>query len=111
MEEIVRQTLLFDFYGELLTEHQQETYEAVVLNDIGYSEAAAQTGTSRQSVYDLIRRCDRQLNGYEEKLHLVERFLRIRKNTRQILALTREMRDDPGAKRIAALAQEVLEEL
>ena len=33
MEEILKQTLLYDFYGELLTEHQQNVYEDVVLND------------------------------------------------------------------------------
>ena len=40
MEKIVEQTLLYDFYGELLTEHQREVYEDVVLGDLGYSEAA-----------------------------------------------------------------------
>ena len=38
MEEILRQTLLYDFYGELLTEHQKQVYEDVVLNDYSLSE-------------------------------------------------------------------------
>ena len=40
MEEFLQQTLLYDFYGELLTEHQRKVYEEVVLNDLSYSEAA-----------------------------------------------------------------------
>ena len=54
MEKIVQQTLLFDFYGELLTKHQQRIYEDVVCNDMSYSEVAAQQGVSRQGIHDLI---------------------------------------------------------
>ena len=39
MEKIVRQSLLYDFYGELLTEHQKNIYEEVVMNDMSYSES------------------------------------------------------------------------
>ena len=84
METIVRQTLLFDFYGELLTEHQQQVYEDVVCNDISCSEIAQQTGVSRQGVHDLIRRCNRQLEEYESRLHLVEKFLAVRKETEEL---------------------------
>lgn len=74
MEKIVKQSLLYDFYGELLTEHQKSIYEDYVLNDIGISEIAEERGISRQGVHDLIKRCDKILDGYEEKLHLLERF-------------------------------------
>ncbi len=84
MEKIVEQTLLFDFYGELLTEHQREVYGDVVLGDLGYSEAAEEYGVSRQGVHDLVKRVDRQLKGYEKKLGLVERFLKIRSEVTQI---------------------------
>jgi predicted DNA-binding protein YlxM (UPF0122 family) len=87
MEKIVEQTLLYDFYGELLTEHQREVYEDVVLDDLVYSEAAQEYGVSRQGIHDLVKRVDRQLAGYEEKLHLVERFLRIQKEVSQIREL------------------------
>lgn len=40
MEEILKQTLLYDFYGELLTEHQKQVYEDVILNDYSLSEVA-----------------------------------------------------------------------
>ena len=40
MDEVLKQSLLFDFYGELLTEHQRNVYEEVVQNDLSYSEAA-----------------------------------------------------------------------
>lgn len=75
MEKIVRQSLLYDFYGELLTEHQKNIYEDVVMNDMSYSEVARLSGISRQGVYDLIKRCDKILEEYEEKLKLVDKFM------------------------------------
>ena len=78
MERIVERGLLYDFYGELLTEHQRRIYEDAVFGDISPSEIAEEQGISRQGVHDLIRRCDRILGDYEAKLHLVAKFLAIR---------------------------------
>ncbi|RKW32163.1 MAG: DNA-binding protein, partial [Lachnoanaerobaculum sp.] len=44
MEDIVNQSLLYDFYGELLTEHQRRIYEEVVFNDYSISEVARDEG-------------------------------------------------------------------
>ena len=78
MEKIVRQSLLYDFYGELLTDHQKNIYEEVVMNDISYSEIGRIYGISRQGVYDMIKRCDKILEDYEGKLKLVEKFVNAR---------------------------------
>ena len=76
MDKIYEQTMLFDFYGELLTEHQRSVYEDAVYRDMSLGEIAEERGISRQGVHDLIKRCDRILQDYESKLHLVERFAR-----------------------------------
>ena len=78
MEKFVERTLLYDFYGELLTKRQQQIYESVVLEDYSLSEVAEELNISRQGVHDMIKRCDKALEGYEEKLHLVEKFVNIR---------------------------------
>ena len=57
MEKIARQGLLYDFYGALLTEHQRQVYEDVVLYDLSLSEIAEEQGISRQGVHDLVKRC------------------------------------------------------
>ena len=109
MEKILEQTLLYDFYGELLTEHQRQVYEDVVLNDFSLSE-----GISRQGVHDLVRRCNKTLEEYEEKLHLVQRFVQIRENVNEIRKLTDPSGDTPKEdvmQRIAAIASDILEEL
>ena len=90
MERIVEQTLLYDFYGELLTEHQKQIYEDVVFGDLTISEVAKEQGTSRQTVHDMIKRCNKILKGYEDKLHLVDKFIRTREKVEKIHSLTGE---------------------
>ncbi len=75
MDPIVRKTLLYDFYGELLTEHQKSVFESSVFQDLSYSEIAEELSTSRQAVYDLMRRSEKLLEDYEKKLGLMQRFL------------------------------------
>ena len=70
----MEQGILFDFYGPLLTRHQQEVYSAAVYEDLSLSEVAEQYGITRQGVHDLLRRCDRILKDYEEKLGLVAQY-------------------------------------
>ena len=84
MEEILKQGLLYDFYGELLTGHQKRVYEDVVFNDYSFSEVAENLGISRQGVHDMIKRCNRLLAGYEEKLHQEEKFVHLRSQVVQI---------------------------
>lgn len=88
MERMVEQGILYDFYGPLLTEHQQKIYEAVVYNNLSLGEIAAEEGISRQGVHDLIKRCDKILEEYEAKLHLIERFASNKKKLMQIKSLT-----------------------
>jgi len=95
MEKIFEQTLLYDFYGELLTEHQRSIYEDAVYNDMSLGEIAEEQGISRQGVHDLIRRCDKILQGYESKLHLVERFATAKKQIGEIVELTQNRASSP----------------
>ena len=64
MEKIVEQGLLYDFYGELLTGHQQEIYESVVYENLSLGEIAEAQGISSQAVHEIVKRCDRELLGY-----------------------------------------------
>ena len=66
MDEILKQSLLYDFYGELLTDHQKSVYEAAVLEDYSLSEVAEEMGISRQGVHDMIKRCNKALDDYED---------------------------------------------
>ncbi len=116
MNEILEQTLLYDFYGELLTAHQKEIYEQFVLDDLSLSEIAETAGISRQGVHDLVKRCQKTLEGYESKLHLVEKFLSIRDKANrieQILGECEREKRDPGeiVARIREITDAIIEEL
>ena len=104
MEKIVEQGLLYDFYGELLTEHQRQIYEARVFDNLSLSEIAQDFEISRQGVHDLIKRCDKILQGYEDKLHLLQKFMNIKETFTQIESSTNQ--DD-----MRKLANRILEEL
>ena len=104
MEKLVERGLLYDFYGPLLTKHQQEVYEAAVYEDLSLSEIADREGISRQGVHDLLHRCDKSLHEYEEKLGLIERFGRNRKRLEKL----KEDLSDPKDRKVI---DEILEEL
>ena len=116
MDKIYEQTMLFDFYGELLTEHQRQIYEDAVYNDLSLGEIAEEQGISRQGVHDLIKRCDRILQDYENKLHLIERFAKAKQTVRQIQQLA-DQQDHGGRdvsvtlRQISGLSNELLKEL
>ena len=112
MEKIVERNMLYDFYGELLTPHQQEIYESIIFQDLSLSEVAEIHGISRQGVHDLVRRCDKLLEGYENKLHLVERFVTLKSSVSELRELTKayeKSKDDKLFGQIDRLCQTILE--
>ena len=111
MKGLLEQALLYDFYGELLTDHQKEVYEQFVLEDLSLSEIAESAGISRQGVHDLIKRCNKLLEGYEAKLHLVEKFLSVKQKVQEINELLDSESEDEVIQNIRQIAGEILEEL
>lgn len=74
MENILENSLLFDFYGELLTKKQKNIFDLYMQEDLSFSEIAEELDITRQSVYDTIKKTKCILLNYEEKLGLVKRF-------------------------------------
>ena len=113
MDKIYERGLLFDFYGELLTEHQQKIYSEAVFNDMSLSELSEEEGISRQGIHDLIKRVDKQLEGYENKLKLVEKFKDIKKDVVKAQKLIDECKDIEAdkAKSIKDILSGVLDKL
>ena len=80
-----RMTMLFDFYGELLTERQKEFYELYYDEDLSLSEIAENYGISRQGVRDVIVRAEAVLTELEDKTGLVRRFLQMQQHVDRII--------------------------
>ncbi|MBQ9684955.1 MAG: YlxM family DNA-binding protein [Oscillospiraceae bacterium] len=80
------QSMLLDFYGELLTEKQRECFDLHYNEDLSLSEIAEQLGISRQGVWDNIRRAESAMEAVEEKTGLLARF----EENRRLLAELRQ---------------------
>lgn len=113
MEKIVEQGLLYDFYGELLTDHQKRVYEDAVYNDLSLVEIAEEYDISKQGVHDLLKRCTSSLEGYEKRLHMIEKTERIREHLEELrtYASDNELRDDEFRTRILKTIDLITEEL
>ena len=74
MEKKVTLSWLLAFYGELLTDNQQQMARLHWEEDYTLSEIAQQFSVSRQSVHDTLNRTEKQLDGWEEKLGLLKKF-------------------------------------
>lgn len=70
-----RMTMLFDFYGELLTERQKEFFDLYYNEDLSLSEIAENAGISRQGVRDVIVRAEAAMQEVEDKTGIIKRFL------------------------------------
>ena len=114
MEEKIELGYLYDFYGELLNEHQRRIYEDFVLNDLSLGEIAQEEGISRQGVSDLVKRCTKKLSDYERKLHLVEKFMSVKQDVERIRVLSEafsEQNKQEVIREIREISNQIIDEL
>lgn len=112
IEKYINQGTLYDFYGKLLTVHQQRIYEDVVFNDLSLSEIAENEGISRQGVSDLIKRCNKALVSYEEKLGLIRKFDETKsyvKEIQRIVKIYQDTKDEGLVTKIDELSSKILD--
>ena len=105
IEKYINQGILYDFYGELLTQHQQRIYEDVVFNDLSLSEIAENEGISRQGVSDLIKRCNKSLVSYEEKLGLIKKFDETKSYVKEIQRIVKIYQDTKNEELISKIEE------
>ena len=90
LEERDYQILLYDIYGGLLTEKQQNVFDFYYQDDYSLSEIADELGISRQGVHDNIKRSVKILEEYEEKLHLAQKELEKRTLIKKAIQILNE---------------------
>ena len=100
----VMRSMLFDFYGELLTDKQREYFDLRYNEDLSLGEIAEQSGISRQGVWDIIRRAEAAMTEIEEKTGLIKRFM---ERNAQIDEIIRELRDKGADERIISELEEL----
>ncbi|MBQ3049742.1 MAG: DNA-binding protein [Oscillospiraceae bacterium] len=82
--------LLYDFYGNMLTEKQQECFELYYSEDLSLAEIAEHTGITRQGVRDSIKHAEAALLEMEEKLRITEKTQKLQEGLAEIVAMSRE---------------------
>ena len=90
-----RMAMLFDFYGDVLTDRQKEFYDLYYNEDLSLGEIAENYNITRQGVRDVIVRVEAILTDLEDKTGLIRRFHTMTEQLRQV-------RDD--AQRLADLS-------
>ena len=80
-----RMTMLFDFYGEVLTPRQKEFFDLYYNEDLSLAEIAENYGISRQGVRDVIVRAEAIMTDLEDKTGLMKRFLQMQQQVQAIL--------------------------
>ena len=99
--------LLYDYYGDLLTDRQKECFELRYYQDLSLSEIGEELGISRQGVHDNLSRAEALLRNMEAKTGCVKRDQACRKAVGSILAAAEQLsrKEDPV---VSALAGEIL---
>ena len=99
--------LLYDYYGDLLTERQRECFELRYNQDLSLGEIGQELGISRQGVHDNLTRTEALLVNMEQKTGCVRRDQRCRKVIEEILKSAMELRDSTDVK-ISAAAKRII---
>jgi predicted DNA-binding protein YlxM (UPF0122 family) len=99
--------LLYDYYGDLLTERQKECFEMRYYQDLSLGEIASELGISRQGVHENLSRAEALLRNMEAKTDCVKRDQACRKAVSSILASAQQLRqnEDPV---VSALAEKIM---
>ncbi|WP_041315389.1 putative DNA-binding protein [Heliomicrobium modesticaldum] len=113
MEKLTRMALLNDFYGQLLTERQRQVLSLYYEDNFSLAEIAEEFSVTRQAVFDLLKRAEKILLGYEDKLGLVKRWQDERRRLSEVLAELRRCHGDGDWGRLEGAIlrlQEMLDE-
>lgn len=105
--EALEMTLLFDYYGDLLTERQRMCIDLRYNNDMSLGEIAQELQVSRQGVYDNLSRAETLLRNMEEKTGCVKRDMAYRRAMAKIRAAATELSRNDNVH-VTALAGQIL---
>lgn len=116
MEKDIRISLLFDFYGPVLSEKIRKAVELYHNDDLSLSEISEEMGITRQGVRDLVKRGEQKLLEYEDQLRLFERFNNLKSGLEEIKGIAERIKASDSeksfsdAEAIEKIAERLVEE-
>ena len=111
MEKNVQISILCQLYGKLLTEKQYEFLDDYYNNDLSLSEIAENNNITRQAVRDIIKKGEKKLFEYAEKLSFMKRTLNQEKKIEKVLVELTKIQNDYSDKQIASVLENIKKEL
>lgn len=111
MDEKVKVSMLCQLYGKLLTEKQYEFIDDYYNNDLSLSEIAENNNITRQAVRDIIKKGEKKLFEYEEKLLFMKRTLNQEKKIEKVLSELAKIEKNYSDQQIASVLENIKKEL
>ena len=111
MEKNVKISILCQLYGKLLTEKQYEILNDYYNSDLSLSEIAQNSEITRQAVRDILKKGEKKLFEYEEKLNFMKRTLNQEKKITKVLAELTKIQKDYSDKQVASVLENIKKEL
>lgn len=107
MEKNLEISLLFDFYGQMLTSTQQEAVNLYYNDDLSLLEVAQILSMTRQGVRDALNRAKKSLYTFEENLKLCERFSKTQQGLEDIIVKAQKLSELTNDEKIQSLSDEI----
>ena len=111
MEKNVKISILCELYGKLLTKKQYEFLNDYYNNDLSLSEIAENNKITRQAVRDNIKKGEKKLFEYEEKLLFMKRMFNQEKKIEKVLSELTKIQKDSSDKKVASILESIKKEL
>ncbi len=111
MEKKIKISILCELYGKLLTEKQYEFLNDYYNNDLSLSEIAENNNITRQAVRDNIKKGEKKLFEYEEKLLFMKRMLNQEEKIQKVLSELTKIQKDSSDKKVANILESIKKEL
>ena len=111
LENKIKISMLCEFYGSLLTKKQYEFLNDYYNNDLSLSEIAENNKVTRQAVRDIIKKGEKKLFEYEEKLTFMKRMLKQEKKINKVLSEIAKIQKDYSDEKIANILESIKKEL
>lgn len=111
VEKKVEISMLWEIYKNILTEKQREYIDYYYNQDLSLSEIAENDDITRQAVRDIIKKGERKLFEYEEKLLFMKRTINQEKQIENILINLNKIQKDSSDKKVTNILEEIRKEL
>ena len=111
MENNVKISILNELYGKLLTKKQSDIIDDYYNRDLSLSEIAENNNITRQAVRDILKKGEKKLFEYEEKLQFMKRTLSKEKKIEKVLSELTKIQKEDSDKQIATILENIKKEL